>query len=98
MSIPAFGRLTASTEPKALLLAFRVTGWEMFVCAKEHDGLIVTTSESQRAFVLVDSSAGVGIIYAMVFESLFEPNLYVAPILVSAYAIAAALPVLSETF
>jgi len=93
--MPTSGRLTANEELKSLALDSRLIGWEMFVCAKEHDGVMVTTSDSQRAFVLVDSSAGVGMMYAVVFESLFAPNRYVAPILVSAYAIAAALPELS---
>jgi hypothetical protein len=60
---------------------------------KEQDGLMVTTSDSQRALVVVGSSPGVGIIYDVVFESLCGAKLYVTPTLVSTYAIEAAFPV-----
>jgi len=65
----------------------------MLVLTKEQDGLMVMTSDSQRALVVVANSLGVGMMYDVVFESLCGAKLYVTPTLVSTYAIDAALPV-----
>ena len=70
----------------------------MFVLIKEQVGLMVMTSDSQRALVVVASSLGVGMMYDVVLESLWAAKPYVAPILVSMYAIEAALALLSMRF
>jgi len=88
--MPASGRLKGS--------AVTFDGSKENVCVtlvltKEQDGLMVMTSDSQRALVVVANSLGVGMMYDVVFESLCGAKLYVTPTLVSTYAIDAAFPV-----
>ena len=86
-SIPASGR-PIETDP---LCGSQGKGCEMLVLTNEQAGLIVITSDSHRALVVVDSSCGVGIMYEVVWELLWAVKPYVIPILVSTYAIIAAL-------
>src|ERR1700720_3393688 len=66
-------------------------GCVTFVLAKAQVGLMAMTSDNHRALVVVDNSAGVGIMYVEVFVSLWGVKPYETPTLASTYAIEAAL-------
>ena len=96
-SIPASGRLNESAV-LFKLVELNEKGFVTLDLAKEQDGLMVMTSDSQRALVVVASSLGVGMMYDVVFELLCAAKLYVTPTLVSTYAIDDAFPVEPDIF